>query len=883
MSRAPAHTAIFTTNSDLVIETWDSWLESVSGVRAQDAIGRPVNKIIPNLEGRGLLKRFERVAQEGIIEVLAPAFHHYLIPCCPAKASRKFEYMQQRVTISPLKRGPRIVGVLVTIEDVTEQLESESEIARASQGLADSDWQIRRNAVRSLAVAPPAEALPAMLRAIRNRHADPNVLNSALEVLTMSGWDAVPALIEFLRDDDADLRIYAAMTLGQYNDVQAVPALMTALDDPNVNVRHNVIESLGKLRAEEPIDRLVAIAQAGDPFLAFAAIDALRSIGASRVAAALIPLLDDALLSVPVSEALGALGEASAVAPMVRRLTEPHAPVAAIARGIATLYDLYENQYGEGNHIRDLARSAMAPAACRRIVDSLERASSDEIRPLALLLSWTDGDDAKRILTRLLARPDVRKEIVESIQRYGVDVIDGLIAQLDAEDAETVECAIEALGRMGNSRAVEPLVRVMREGNAVTAAAASALAKIGDRRAFDELITLLGHESPAIRQAAAGAINSLGHPDTARRMAVLLQDENPAVRESAIRIAGYFGYPECADQMIRCSADPDDNVRRTALDHLPFLEDERVVPTLVHAAKTGASRVRASAVRALGETVEAMSASVEETLLAAAADEDAWVRFEAARSLGRRRVDTAVTTLIGIALSDPAAQARIAASEALGAIGNAAALETLAPLTRSDDRDLARAALMSLAAMASDAAVPPILVAMSSPEPARRLDAILALAARGDEFVPRIEWAAATAGDEIVWKGAVEELGRRATAKSVAAVIRLTADPAMRAYCIETLARLGAAQGNLLARGLTHPQSSVRRAVVEALARLKSPAASELIGTALDDGDPSVRLASVQAISKLGSRSFDRKLTTIARSDPDEHVRSMAQRAIDVA
>src|SRR4051812_4465208 len=106
MARAPAHTAIFTTNSDLVIETWDSWLESVSGGRAKNAIGQPVYKVRPNREKRGLRKRFERVAREGVSEVLAAAFHHYLIPCWPARASRKFEYMQQRVTLSPLKNGP---------------------------------------------------------------------------------------------------------------------------------------------------------------------------------------------------------------------------------------------------------------------------------------------------------------------------------------------------------------------------------------------------------------------------------------------------------------------------------------------------------------------------------------------------------------------------------------------------------------------------------------------------------------------------------------------------------------------------------------------------------------------------------------------------------
>lgn len=121
---------VFTTDVNLVVQVWDATLAQLTGIGEEDAAGRPLTTLLPDLEKRGLLKRFQRSLNDGVVEVLAPAFHHYLIPCPPVTPTRYFDQMQQRVTIAPLRdNNESIAALIVTVEDVTARLERERELA----------------------------------------------------------------------------------------------------------------------------------------------------------------------------------------------------------------------------------------------------------------------------------------------------------------------------------------------------------------------------------------------------------------------------------------------------------------------------------------------------------------------------------------------------------------------------------------------------------------------------------------------------------------------------------------------------------------------------------------------------------------------------------
>jgi HEAT repeat protein len=897
---------VFTTDAGLIIDSWDDWLVRATGIPASIAIGQPLTKLFPDLEPRGMLARFQRVLTEGVVEVLAPIFHHYLLACPPRTPSRYFDRMQQRVTIAPLRENDPIVGTIVSIEDVTARLDHERTLSeqmasgdekvrlKAARSLAEQDalesatpllgalgdesWRVRRQAVDGLLRHGGQTAVKSLLRVMREQHRNLSVLNSALQVFTLSGVDAIEPLTECLTDSDADLRIYAAHALGDQHDPRAIPALIKALDDSDSNVRYHTIEALGRLRATDAVDPLLKVAESGDFYLAFPALDALTRIGDSRIGPSIVPLLEDEMLRVPAAEALGQLGDEDAIAPLIGLLNRPGAPALAISQALAALYDRYERLYQEGSYIADIVRSSVTAIGAQNLLGSLNDAKDDGLRALALVLGWMEGEATERALTRLLGRATARKEVVEALVRFGPRVTRLLVEQLDSEDLETRQSAVIALGRIGDGQAVPALVRVMTADDELVIAAAGALAKIGDRRAFEALIALIGHPQTAVRQAVVSAINSIGHPETPARVARLLDDPDPLVRESAVKIAGYFGYPECVESLFERCRDEVESVRRAAIEHIPYLDDPRTPSIVADALENGTAKVRASAAQAFGQLEGPRTLS---SLLAAVADPDPWVRYFSARSIGRLGLPDGVPALERLAQTDPANHVRIAAVESLARIGGARVVAFLAPFVESNDNDLARAAIAGLGLIGHPDALPPLLAALRSPDPARRVDALRAVGERGGPgAVDALRWVAGADAEPQVVQSAIRALSRLATPEAVETLITLTSDPIRREACVTALSQLGKEQIQLIGQGLRHAQPAVRRAVVEVLGRMKQQEASGLLSTALQDNDASVRLAAVNALAHLGSRSAERQLVTMARTDPEPAVRRAAKKAL---
>ena len=861
---------VFTTDASLVIQIWDAALARLTGVPADAARGKPLAALLPHLEGGRLLARFRRVVDEGTTEVLAPAFHHYLIPCPPLVPSDRFDRMQQRVTVAPLREGDRIVGALFTVEDVTARVEREralsEQLAHADEdsrlsaarelagdesleparpllgALGDESWRVRRAAVEGLARRAAPDAIAALLNSVRENHHNLNLLNSALQVLAMSDVDTLSPLVEFLREGDPDLRMQAALALGEQRDERAAPALLGALGDADINVRYHAIEALGKLRAAEAADALVGIAEARDFFLAFPALDALTLIGEPRAAPRLVPLLGDEFLREAAAAALGRLGDEETVAPLAALLNTPGAPAPPVAAALAALHDRYAKLYGEGAHIADLSRAAINPTGVQNLLAALNESGAGGLRPLALVVGWLESEAVERALTRLLGHADARGEVIEALVRHGARVTDLLIEQLGSEDLELRKSAVVALGRIGDARAAPALIAVLDEDSELVVAAANALAQIGDRRAFGPLLAFVGDPSAAVRQSVIGALNSLGSPEMPGRVLPLLRDADPNVRESAVKIAGYFGYPECTGLLLERCRDEDERVRRAAVEHLPYLEDERAAAALTHALRHETPKVRAAAAGALAQ-VEGPEVSAY--LVEALADEDSWVRYFAARSLGRQRTAEGADALARLARADRTNHVRIAAVEALGHIGGERAVAAVAPLVKSDESDLARAALAALGRISHPAAQPPLFEALHAPDAGVRAEAAGALGERGGaEAVEHLRVVAASDDAPAVFEAAVNALGRVGTPEAIAGLVSLTADPARRERAVAALAQTSEALLAEVARGLSREQAvEVRRAVVEALGRMKSQRASELLRGARDDADASVRAA----------------------------------------
>jgi PAS domain S-box-containing protein len=838
--------------------------------------------------------------------------------------------------------------------------------------MGDESWRVRQTAVNTLVVQAQETTINRILSILREQHTNLSALNSALQVLALSNIDTLPTLIDWLtQSEDSDLRIYTALLLGEQKDPRAIQPLIEVLKDEDINVRYHVIEALGNLRAVEAVETLAEIAESRDFFLAFPALEALMRIGDPLGADRLVPLLEDEMLCEPAAGALGKLGDKQVVEPLAELLNNPSGPTLAISRAIATLYERYEKVYGEGQHIADLANRGIKAQGEANLIAALSEAKGEELAAVALLLTWRSGLAVEQALVQLLAEPVVRSMVMETLVNYGRQgkdirsrVCNLLIEQLTAEQLETRRCAVVILGQIGDPLAVpaltvllgdidnqfrSPLVENSPQG-AISATspsepslelslaeqeqrrfwiilerlahlptdpeliivAAEALAKIGDRRSFEALMSLLGNFDAGVRQAAIAALNSLGHPDMSAQIFQRLQDENPRVRESAVKIAGYFAWPNCVDLLLQLCHDSNNRVRRAAIEHLPYLESDRVVPALVEAIHNEQPNVRASAARAFGQ-IDPETALPH--LLKALNDVEPWVRYYSARSLGWHAGILALEALSRLSQHDPATHVRAAAIEALGQIGKSIAqktlsselqnqiqitlVQTLAPLATSEssEEDVARTAIAALGVIEHPHALEPLLTLLNSPLPARRIDALEMLGSCGNEsVVESIQQLLDEESETRVVNVAIQTLGNLRSQSATEALIDLLCYSQYREAAISALTANAVAghhsnvtkvsthtteeQIQWLERGLTHPDPIVRSGLVEVLTRFKHPLASRLLVRALDDGDASVRLSCIRALAHLGHRGIEEKLKMMTRNDPNARVRRAAQKVL---
>ncbi len=115
------------TDKDLIIRSWNRWLERHTGKLAVDVVGQHLFDVFPDLTERQR-QAFCR-ALEGTAQVLAHRFHRYLVPIRLADPVGDLTYMQQVAQIAPLYSLGQVTGTITVLEDVTDRVARERELS----------------------------------------------------------------------------------------------------------------------------------------------------------------------------------------------------------------------------------------------------------------------------------------------------------------------------------------------------------------------------------------------------------------------------------------------------------------------------------------------------------------------------------------------------------------------------------------------------------------------------------------------------------------------------------------------------------------------------------------------------------------------------------
>lgn len=129
-----ANLGIYTVDDRMFITSWNHKIEEMSGLKEEEAIGKPLFELFPVLEKEGFADRIRNVLQTGKAEKMRLAHR-----------DQKGDLRFQKRRLAPLIEGGKTVGVVVIVEDITEfrrlldqiiQSEKLAEVGRLSAGIA---------------------------------------------------------------------------------------------------------------------------------------------------------------------------------------------------------------------------------------------------------------------------------------------------------------------------------------------------------------------------------------------------------------------------------------------------------------------------------------------------------------------------------------------------------------------------------------------------------------------------------------------------------------------------------------------------------------------------------------------------------------------------
>jgi HEAT repeat protein len=392
------------------------------------------------------------------------------------------------------------------------------------------------------------------------------------------GWAAVEPLIAAVADDD--LAAGAAGALGRIGDARALPALLPLVAHANEAVRLATVNALSVLAQPEALPSLIVALSDKAETVRKAAAEALVKQPDASALPALITASRDAYWAVRIAaiEALGLIGAAAAAPPIAAALADEHPQVYGkaeqVAKGLtgeaepALIEALLETLLHTEARVRGRAAKALDEHAWQPTPDvygAAHYAARREWDSAAAL-----GAPAIPALTMLLADGFTRAQATDALVAIGEPAVEPLIAMLTDPRPEARISAADALGRLGDARAVAPIIAMLAEALPLTTPEQEAELKPVHRRlrqnTQDACVKALGqlgapsvapllgllHSEPdgsLLRQAAVLALAAVGEPAVAPLIALLPDPDLGALASQALVEAGGQAVPSLVEAL----------------------------------------------------------------------------------------------------------------------------------------------------------------------------------------------------------------------------------------------------------------------------------------------------------------------------------------------
>ena len=331
---------------------------------------------------------------------------------------------------------------------------------------------------------------------------------------------------------------------------------------------------------------------------------------------------------------------------------------------------------------------------------------------LAAALTWGAA------LSAQAAVPQVDEAVVGTIAHLlalsdGRQYDGGVLSQaLHADNLNVRVQAALAAGRIGDPEAIDLLIPALTDSAvAVQANAAFALGLLKNTRAVDPLLTLVRSVPPAQQgpreMEAVTALAKIGGVEGAAAIRTILEGAPlgqagvPPVVSTALLEAWRLGARAPIPQLVGFADNADEAARAHALYSLGRLRSASAGTQLLRALSDQSDEVRAIAARSFTATL-ADSSGLGRTAVAArlrplVSDDNTGVRINALRALASFRRDSSLASGVVNALTDPVVGVVVQAETTLGVLGGSAAIEALRRQLASSVFGVRRQAILGLA------------------------------------------------------------------------------------------------------------------------------------------------------------------------------------------